>query len=313
MATEPELHFKRRDAISVFLVLVALVVVLPRLPAFNESISTLRNADFAYVWLGLLFWLSTFFTAALVYKYIALRPLRYGTTLLIQLASGFTNRLAPLGAGIITLNISYLMKHGHSAIQAGAVVALNNILGSVGIVTLLLGAVTFSPSFLPHSLNINLQLSTMWKLVSVVCVLVGTGIVLLLAFKQAKQIKAAVQLIARNASRKPFKMMLALLASMAITVGYTAALYSIGLAFNVHITVAQALFVLTLGVMAASITPTPGGIGGAEVGLVAALVAVGVSSHQALTVALLYRFIVFWLPILPGFICFQLALRRSYI
>lgn len=313
MATKPELHFKRRDAISVFLVLLALVVVLPRLPAFDESISTLRNADFAYVWLGLLFWLSTFFTAALVYKYLALRPLRYGTTLLIQLASGFTNRLAPLGAGIITLNISYLMKRGHSAIQAGAVVALNNILGSVGIITLLLGATTFSPSFLPHSLNINLQLSTMWKLVSVVCVLVGTGIVLLLAFKQAKQIKAAAQLIARNASRKPLKMLLALLASMAITVGYTAALYSVCLAFNVHITAAQALFVLTLGVMAASITPTPGGIGGAEVGLVAALVAVGVSSHQALTVALMYRFLVYWLPILPGLICFQFALRKRYI
>lgn len=313
MTTKPEQHFNRRNVASLIFIILAICLVVPNLASFSKSLATLRDAYFVHVGLGVLFWLSTFLSAALVYKFIALRPLRYTRTSLIQLASGFTNRLAPMGAGIVTLNISYLIKCGHSAIQAGAIVALNNLLGFVGIVILVLGTVLVNPDSAAISTNFGLQLSPRWTILGATGLLAILGFLVVFGLKRMKQVQKAIRVIVQNSLHKPSRLGLALLSSMTITAGYAAALYSICLGFNVHVSIAQILIVLTVGVAVGAITPTPGGIGGAEVGLVAALIAVGVTSHQALTVALTYRFLVYWLPILPGFICFQIALRRRYI
>lgn len=313
MTIKANRHFKVINAITVIVALVSLVIFLPQLASFKASLATLHNADNIYIGLSIIFWVLTFFAAALVYKFISLRPLPFPRTLLIQLASGFTNRLAPMGAGIVTLNISYLMKRGHSATESGTLVATNNLLGFVGIAILLLGTAILSPYSFVNSFNVPINIPAVWILVLAVSLSIGLIAIVIFGLKQIRQLQTAAQLILRSIYKKPLRLFLALGASIAITIGYAAALYSIGLAFNVHLTIAQTLLVLTIGVVAASITPTPGGVGGAELGLTAALISAGISSHQALTVALMYRFIVYWLPILPGFLCFQVALRRHYI
>lgn len=306
-------HFSRRNVITLVVALLTLLLVVPRLSVFKDSLNTIRHADVGYAGLALVFWLSTFFAATLVYTSIAPKKIRYSSTFLVQLASGFTNRLAPLGAGVVTLNIRYLMKRGYSAVQAGSLVALNNLLGFIGIALLLLTAIILQPFSFQSSSNVHIHISAAWLAVMVLCVLAVLALVAKVGLSRLRMLKTTVIVVLQGVFHQPFKVTLALLAAMAITVGYTGALYCVGLAFNVHISIAQALLVLTLGVAAASITPTPGGVGGAEVGLVAALVAVGVSSQQALALALTYRFITYWLPILPGFIGFQVALRRRYI
>jgi uncharacterized protein (TIRG00374 family) len=176
-----------------------------------------------------------------------------------------------------------------------------------------LAAVIIRPDSLNNSLNIHPKTSSLLITIIIVVLLAGLGFITLMSSNLARKIRKAAQLLIQRVFRRPHKLFLALLASMAITAGYTFVLYSMGLAFNARLTIVQALFVLTIGVLAATITPTPGGIGGAEAGLVAALISVGVTSHQALTVALTYRFLVYWLPILPGLAAFQMILRRRYI
>jgi uncharacterized membrane protein YbhN (UPF0104 family) len=307
---------ERADRKRLFLLVIGLLtlyVVVPRFSSFNNSFTTLRDADFAYVGLSVLFWLATFLAAALVYKLIAPRELPYRRTLLIQLASGFTNRLAPLGAGAIAINVRYLIKRGHSAIQAGSLAALNNLLGFAGNAILLIVAIAYNPDSLNDSFKVHIRLSSILIALIVLGLVAGIGVIAVINSKLARQIKKTVGLLVQSVFRRPGRLVLALAASALITIGYTLVLYFIALAFNVHLSVTQTLLVLTLGVLAATITPTPGGIGGAEAALIAALISIGVTSHQALTVALTYRFLVYWLPILPGFICFQAALRRRYI
>jgi uncharacterized membrane protein YbhN (UPF0104 family) len=304
------------DRKRVFLLTVALLtlyVFVPRLSSFQNSFTTLRQADFAYLGLSLLFWIMTFLAATLVYKSIAPRNLPYWRTLLVQLASGFTNRLAPLGAGAIAINVKYLIKRGHTPIQSGALAALNNLLGFVGNAILLIAAILFNPDSLNGSFKIHFRLSSILIVIITLGLVTGIGVIAVINSSPARRIKKATGLLVQSVFRRPKRLTLALLASMAITVCYTLVLYFMALAFNVHLSITLTLLVLTLGVLAATITPTPGGIGGAEAALVAALISIGVTSHQALTVALTYRFLVYWLPILPGFVCFQLALRRRYI
>lgn len=303
----------RQRLLLLLAALVTLYILIPRLPSFENSFTTLLQADFAYICLGISFWIVSLLAAALVYKFIASKPVFYWPTVLVQLANGFTNRLVPLGAGAIATNARYLTKRGHTAVQAAALVAFNNMLGFVGNAILLLLALAVRPETLDKSLNFNISLPAVSIIIIIICLMLGVGFITRAGYKIGRKVAAAAKLLAVNVFNRPSRTLLALLSSMAITVSYTMVLYSMGLAFNAPLSIIQALYVLSVGVLAASVTPTPGGIGGAEAGLVAALISVGISSHQALTIALTYRFIVFWLPILPGFAAFRIALKRRYI
>jgi undecaprenyl-diphosphatase len=70
--------------------------------------------------------------------------------------------------------------------------------------------------------------------------------------------------------------------------------------------------IFSIGVLAGTVTPTPGGVVGAEAGLAAALVAYGVPAASAIAIALLYRLVTYWLPMVPGFVVF-LAIRKKYL
>jgi uncharacterized protein (TIRG00374 family) len=68
----------------------------------------------------------------------------------------------------------------------------------------------------------------------------------------------------------------------------------------------QAFFLGMLG----NLLPMPGGVGGVEGGMIAALVAFGVSGGLAVVAVLVYRAFTFWLPLLPGVIAF-FRLRKT--
>ncbi len=68
----------------------------------------------------------------------------------------------------------------------------------------------------------------------------------------------------------------------------------------------QAFFVGMLG----NLLPLPGGVGGVEGGMIATLVAFGVSGGLAVVAVLVYRAFTFWLPMIPGVIAY-FQLRKT--
>jgi uncharacterized membrane protein YbhN (UPF0104 family) len=76
---------------------------------------------------------------------------------------------------------------------------------------------------------------------------------------------------------------------------------------------APPLAVLTMAFfvgMFGNLLPMPGGVGGVEGGMIAALAAFGVDAGQAVVAVLLYRAVTFWLPLVPGVIAY-FQLRRT--
>jgi uncharacterized protein (TIRG00374 family) len=84
-------------------------------------------------------------------------------------------------------------------------------------------------------------------------------------------------------------------------------------AVGIHLDFVASLVVFTFGSAVRNITPTPGGLGGFEAGLVAGLIAYKVSSSHALAAVLLYRLISYWLPLVIGFIAFVDVDRRHLL
>jgi len=62
--------------------------------------------------------------------------------------------------------------------------------------------------------------------------------------------------------------------------------------------------------MLGNLLPLPGGVGGVEGGMIAALIGFGVAGGLAVVAVLSYRAFAFWLPTIPGAIAY-LQLRRT--
>jgi uncharacterized membrane protein YbhN (UPF0104 family) len=72
--------------------------------------------------------------------------------------------------------------------------------------------------------------------------------------------------------------------------------------------------VVTMGVtLFTSIVPVPGGIGVAEAGLTAGLVALGVPETEAFAAAITYRFATYYLPPIWGYISLRWLSDKGYV
>jgi uncharacterized membrane protein YbhN (UPF0104 family) len=298
-----------RTVLPLIVLLVALYVIVPRLSSFNTSWDVLRTADPGLAGLALAAIAGTNIAGALVYWRLVSRPIAYWPMVIVQLASSFTNRLLPAGAGAMATSAAYLVKCGHTGAQAGSVVLLNNVVGFIGNILLLGLVVLFSPTPLGARLPTTLPSWVWLAMIGMAAAVVIT----LLWWPRARRVVRESVYEARRVLREPGHVFGALLASMAITACFAAALYLSAHAVAVPLSVIQAFYVMTVGVAAGAITPVPGGLGGVEAGLVAALLSVGVPAAPALAVALLYRLVSYWLPIIPGIICFQFALHKRYL
>src|SRR5262249_17822121 len=123
--------YKYRRALVLVVALLTIYALLPQLGSFKTSLSTIRHADWIYVILATVAFLTTYFAAALTYCYIAYFRLSYWPTLLVQVADGFTNRIVPAGLGAVATNVLYLIKQSKSNVDAGYVAGLNNLIGFV--------------------------------------------------------------------------------------------------------------------------------------------------------------------------------------
>ena len=73
------------------------------------------------------------------------------------------------------------------------------------------------------------------------------------------------------------------------------------LAFGVDISFPKAGALYIIASTIGSAVPTPGGVGGVEAALTAALLSFGVDTATAAGVVLLFRILTFWLPTAPGY------------
>ncbi len=306
-------HAHRATLLLLILALLAIYVLLPQLKWFKSSISTIRHADIALVFAGIVFVGLTYLAAAASYWVIGYFKLRYFRTVLIEVADGFTNRLLPIGAGGIATNAAYLIKQKRGRLIASLVVGLNSVLGLIGHTVLLLLLLLVSDTPPTRIITVHLP-EHFWLFASVAALLA-------LSYLASRRgiIKATLANIKTITSLVKFglahtgRLLLALMSSMSLTLCYVLTLYMVMLALNVHVSFLQAFYVLTVGVAAMVVTPTPGGLGGVEAGIVAAQISVGVSADQALSVALVFRLLTYWLPIIPGFFAFKTALNRGYL
>jgi uncharacterized membrane protein YbhN (UPF0104 family) len=304
----------RGRIVLVVALLLLLYIALPQIDAFSASVQVLREAKISLLMPALLLVAVTYGFAAGAYQVLALRlrGVEYRHTLLVQLATAFTNRLLPAGLGGMTVNARYLYKYGHTVSEAVAVVGMNTAVGMTA--HLLLLAVIFLAS--PSSLTGQLELP---RVSAMGLVIVGAALLLLLNLllltrlrKRVKDTATGAVAFLRHYRNYPGKLVAALACATALTICYVAVLYLCVHSVDGSLSVWQVFAIFTSGVLVGAVTPTPGGLLGVEAGLVAGLLAYGMDASPALAAVLAFRLLTYWLPLVAGLGVF-LSIRNKLL
>lgn len=230
-----------------------------------------------------------------------------------QVASAFTNRLLPAGAGGIATNVRCLRRSGMSTGTAGTAVATTAVAGiAMHLLTLGLAVpVLLAVPAVRHAV----AGSTIGLAVTAV-VLAALGAVAIRPPALVRRLLAKVKGERAHLSatlRHPGRVALLLGGSLGVTVAhataFVAALHAVGASAPLLLVLA----VYVAAVAAAGLIPAPGGAGGLDVTLLAGLAAAGISSTSAVTAVLLFRLVTFWLPTLPGAVTMVVMLRRRLL
>jgi glycosyltransferase 2 family protein len=298
-------------------VLVAVTYfLLPQFADLPAIIRQIRGADWRWLAPILLCSALTYVGAALSLMGSVPERLRPGPTAAAQLGSSFASKLAPASVGGMALNVRYLQRSGVDPAVAVAGVGLNSLGGIVMHVVLTLLFIVWAGRSAFGSV----------KLPEPEYLLIGGAAVLLLAVGSlavpaVRHLLAtkAVPVLRRSghavgaAVRRPSKLALLLGGSLLVTGSYLASTFFATRAFDGRLSLAAVGAIYLAGSAVASAAPTPGGLGALEAALVAGLVAAGMANTIAVPAVFLYRLATFWLPILPGWLCFTWLKRRHYL
>ena len=294
----------------------AFYFLLPQIAQVSSSWHALQSANWA--WLPVVIALSALTYVASAAALIGAVPghVPFGPAVLVQGASSFINRVSPANVGGMALNVRFLQKSGTDTPASVAAVGVNSLAGAV--MHMVLMVVFFALA--GHDLTKAFKLPSGSKILLILAVIIAV-IGVILATRPGrrwtrKQLIPGARSAAgslRQAAASPVKLGLLLGGSALITLAYIAGLAASIQAFGPGpgLVVIGAVYLGAAALAAAA--PTPGGLGAIEAALVAGLTGVGMQAGPAVSAVLLYRLATYWLPVLPGWLCWRFLQHREYV
>lgn len=296
---------------GVYILLVSLLVftVIHERQAILDALKVAQSANNVWFPVSVGFFALSVILSAVIYLLLSGNKLQFGRTIQVQTAGLFANKLLPAGSGAVGVSFLYLRANKFSRQAAGVIVASNNLLGLIGHLLLFGLLVLLSPTSIGQLVNDDQRIALF-----IGFVIAGLSVLaLLLAWQKTRQKIFHSLSELRRLLRRLDLLFVALLTSMGLTACYALSLFAAAQALDTGITIGMAFVTLTVSVFATVAVPTPGGIGAAEAGIFVGLKAFGIDNDTALAVAILYRFVTFWLPLLVGSVMFWYVNRRRYL
>jgi uncharacterized membrane protein YbhN (UPF0104 family)/tRNA A-37 threonylcarbamoyl transferase component Bud32 len=320
---EPEFveveRVKPRTLVIAAMLVVAIYVLLPQLADLPRMLEAIRGADPLLALGAVLASLATYLGTALALSGSIPAPVRYIHSLLAAVASSFASAVAPPGVAHVGLNVRFAQRQGLPGPAAVSAAASKEVaIVVVHVVLLLLVAILAGSSGvlaeelekLPDWRTLGIGVALLIAVIGVAAALPGVrkvvGTSVLPAVRHS--LASLQQLVA-----DPIRMLVMFSGALLLQVGYISALY-----FSVHALggdislVTIALLYLTVG-SAATVAPTPGGVGAVEAVLLAALTGVGMAAAPALAAVFLYRLVTFWIPIPIGGLAMRHLVARKLL
>jgi uncharacterized membrane protein YbhN (UPF0104 family) len=263
------------------------------------------------------------------------RPLRFGPVLMLQYAIQFIALAVPSSAARLALDVRFF---GRNGIEGGGALSIGVIATVCGFITQILLILVISLSGLASldlggsatatsSTSGSSSSSGGHPLLVLTAVLVVAGVLVTLAvprYRRAVRLavpryramlrsQASSATTALRVLRSPTKVAMIFAGNLGAQLLEAIILGLCLRAFGHHVTMAELLLVNTIADLFAGFMPVPGGMGVAEAAYTAGLVALGVPSAPAMSTAIAFRIVTYYLPPVWGAIAMRWLRQHSYL
>jgi len=309
-------HFRKRTLLELLGLAILLAFTYTQLDTMKIAVNEIGRSDFEYIAAAsLLYWLMLPLTA-ISFRIISDKRLNIWTTTLAQLAGSGPGRIIPGGLGRLSLSVIHLIKLGFKSSQAIVITITSNIIGIIVNLMVLLAIVFFEPSITNIFTTNNITTSSLSGLILFILLIIIVFQWLLHAKKTRKgmlQVLRKWQTQLKVFRRSPTIVLRLAGVAVLILACYVTILLLSSYALHTDIDFTDALIALSVGVFIGGILPTPGGIGGVEAGIASSLVLLGYGPAESTSIALLFRAITYWQPLIPGTIAYFYLRRRKLL
>lgn len=297
-------RFSTRTVLMAVVALVAVWTLLAQLD-FQQVSTAVSQANGWWMLAALVFSVATYVGAGLTLVAFSPERLSLWRSTEVHLASAVVSLVAPAGVGGAAINLRFLNRKGVPTAVGVATVALVQVVQFIVTVVLLvvLAAMTGQST--------GLTLPSGWVLVAAGAVVVVAAVVLTIPRARTwawakieptyRQVWPRLVWVMSNPVRLALGVGGALMLSLSYILSFSASLWAFGYTVPFAVLAITYLASNTVG----SIVPSPGGIGPVELALTAGLVAAGVPYGVALSTAIVYRLVTFWIPIPVGWLSLQ--------
>jgi uncharacterized membrane protein YbhN (UPF0104 family) len=235
----------------------------------------------------------------------------------VMFAQSFLNRFTPANSGGMAMRVRYLQRQGSDLTVAAASVGLTSAASGVAQVFFV------GLFFVWGGTSDALGSFSLPRKGTMLAVLVGAGVVIGIVAESGWGRRVVVPIVRRTVGkalgafrelgRRPSRLALlfggAALSKFVIITAFVASVH----AFGVSMGFAQAGALYMVANTVGSAVPTPGGVGGLEAALTAALLGAGVAGATAAAIVVLFRLATYWLPTLPGWLFLQHSQRSGIV
>jgi uncharacterized membrane protein YbhN (UPF0104 family)/tRNA A-37 threonylcarbamoyl transferase component Bud32 len=318
---EPEIvplrRVRPRDILSMILLGVAAYLLITQLAdiGFGTIADSLREASVPWVIAAVLLAQTALVTSAISLRGAVLTPLPLLPCVALASAVKFVNLTVPSAAGRIAFTIRFLQRMGAptgEAVGAGAVDTLSERLVQLVLVACLLPLVDFhidTSGLGPGVPSSQLVAVIVGLLVAIVALILAVPSLRAKVVPSVREGFSSLWAMAKNRHKRIelFGGNLGTEVFFALTLG--AACH----AYGVDLLLIQLLVVNMAASALAGLIPVPGGVGAAEAGLTAGLVAMGVDESTAFAIALTHRLCTNYLPPIWGYFSLQWLQRKGYV
>ena len=263
------------------------------------------------------------------------RPLRFGPVLMLEYAIQFIALALPSSAARLALDVRFF---GRNGIEGGAAISIGVIASVCGFITQVLLILVIGLSGLA-SLDLQGSGTTTtsstgdssssggYPLLILTAALVVAGVIVTLAvpkyrtavrlavprYRAMLRSQASAATTALRVLRSPPKVGMIFAGNLAAQLLQAIILGLCLRAFGHDATMAELLLVNTISSLFAGFMPVPGGMGVAEAAYTAGLVALGVPSAPAMSTAIAFRMVTYYLPPVWGAVAMRWLRAHAYL
>ena len=307
-------RIRPRTAMSLAAFVFAFYVLLPQLGDFGDTAEAASKANWWWLAPMILGAAATIVFAALSFVASVPEPIPFLPALRMQIASSFLSRIAPANTGTLAVGVRFLQRSGLDPGPAAAAVGLSALAGFIVHLALMGGFLLWVGS---SDVGFELpQADVIFIVITVVLSASGLAIGLLPAVRRRVLPPLVAQ--ARNAASSladvltdPVRVIGLIGGSTGVTGSFILTLAAAVAAFGGGVSFPEIGAAYLVAAALGSAAPTPGGLGAVEAALVTALTGYGMESGPAVSAALTFRLVTYWLPMLPGWFTFQQMQRRE--